>query len=103
MMMNDVFVVSQSQHLAERLRKESPGDLRGQITRAWRLLYGAGPTDTELRESLMFLAEEAETIRARAGAVPESSKKSAAPDIQLQSLASLCQALLAANRFLYLD
>ncbi|MDB6035135.1 MAG: Planctomycete cytochrome [Verrucomicrobiales bacterium] len=103
MMMNDIFVVSQSQHLAERLRKKFPGDLRAQINRGWRLLYGAKPTEAELRDSLTYLAEEAETIRASTAAAIESSKKTSPLDIQLQTLASLCQVLLGGNRFLYVD
>ena len=106
MLMNDVFVVTQSQHLAGRLRRESPGDVRAQITRAWRLLYGAAPTDGELRDNLTFLAEQAESIRARAAATADAAKKDqppAPPDIQLQTLASLCQVLMSGNRFLYVD
>ena len=106
MLMNDVFVVAQSQHLAGRLRTESPGDVRAQITRAWRLLYGAKPADAEMRDSLAFLAEQAESIRARAAAAADTAKKdkpTATPDIQLQTLASLCQVLMSGNRFLYVD
>ena len=109
MLMNDVFVVTQSQHLAERLRKESPGDVRAQIARAWRLLYGVKPADAEMRDSLTFLAEQAEGIRARAADTADTAgtaKKDqppAPPDIQLQTLASLCQVLMSGNRFLYVD
>ena len=104
MLMNDVFVVAQSQHLAGRLRSESPGDVRAQLTRAWRLLHGAQPTDTEMRDSLTFLAEQAESIRARAPVLePTKKDKPPPPDIQLQTLASLCQVLMSGNRFLYVD
>ncbi len=106
MLMNDVFVVTQSQYLAERLRQEAPGDLRAQITRAWRQLYGANPTEAEMRDSLTFLAEQTETIRARAATTADSARKDkppAPPDIPLQSLASLCQVLMSGNRFLYVD
>jgi hypothetical protein len=105
MLMNDVFVVTQSQHLAERLRREAPGDVRAQITRAWRLLYGAAPSEAELRDSLTFLAEQVETLRARA-AVTEAAKKdksAAPPDVPLQTLGSLCQVLMSGNRFLYVE
>jgi hypothetical protein len=106
MLMNDVFVLTQSQRLAERLRRDAPGDVRAQITRAWRLLYGAAPTDSEMIESLAFLAEQAETVRARAAASEVAKKdkeKTAPPDIPLQTLASFCQVLMSANRFLYVD
>ena len=102
LLMNDSFVVNAATALAERLRREHAGNARAQVTRAWRLLYGSAPTDSELREALLFLAEQSETVRARAAA--QAPKKDApVPDPQLQSLASLCQALLSTNRFLYIE
>jgi len=106
MLMNDVFVLAQSQHFAERLRGEAPGDVRAQITRAWRLLYSTEPTAAEMNECLTYLAEQAESIRARVPAAdPAKKDKAPAPaaDIQLQTLASLCQVLMSANRFLYVE
>ena len=104
MLLNDVFVVAQSQYLAERLRREAPGDVRAQLTRSWQLLFGTAPTDVEMHNSLTFLAEQAEIIRARAVAENAAKAKPAPlPDTPLQTLASLCQVLLSGNRFLYVD
>ena len=112
MMLNDPFVLAQAQLFAERLGREFPGDVRAQLARAWRLAYGIAPTERELIDSLLYLAEQAESIRARNAEVAspkllgaKKSEKPAAPppDTQTQALASLCQALLAANRFLYAD
>ena len=78
------------------------GDARSQLNAAWHLLYGTAPTDAELRTALSFLAEQSETLRARTPQTPP--KKDAPPvDSQLQALASLCQTLLSANRFLYVE
>ena len=102
LLMNDAFIVNTATQLAERLRREHAGDARGQLTGAWRLLYGSAPSDAELRTALSFLAEQSETLRARAAQAPP--KKDAPPaDPQLQALASLCQTLLSANRFLYVE
>ena len=105
LLMNDAFVIAQSQHLAERLRKERSGDVRAQITRAWHLLFGTAPREDEMRASLTFLAEQGETIRARTAAAVDNAKKEkpVLPDVPLLTLASLCQVLLSDNRFLYVD
>ncbi|MGV3532384.1 MAG: DUF1553 domain-containing protein, partial [Chthoniobacteraceae bacterium] len=102
LLMNDSFVLSSSSHFAQRLRREHPGDARAQIARAWRLLYGAAPSEEETRDMLLFLAEQSESLRARAVAKPPA-KDAPVPDPQLQALASLCQALLSTNRFLYVE
>jgi hypothetical protein len=102
LLMNDTFVVSAATHFAERVRQEHPGDARAQIARAWRLLFGTAPNETETRDMLLFLAEQSETLRARAAAQPPK-KDEAPPDSHLQALASLCQALLSTNRFLYVE
>jgi len=79
--------------------------LRGQISRLWTLLYGAAPSDRETRDALIYLAEQSESIRARQPATPPAAKDKpvAAPDLQLDTLASLCQVLYSANRFLYIE
>jgi hypothetical protein len=102
MMLNDTFVLEQSLRLAERLGREYPGKLRSQVERAWRLVYGVAPTEAEQLQSLVYLAEQGEAIRARNAALarPQADRKA---DAQVQALASLCQALLGANRFLYVD
>lgn len=102
LLMNDTFVVNAATQLAERLRKEHGGDARQQIVRGWKLLFGEEPTEAEVRDMLLFLAEQSETLRARVIAQPAKKGEQAA-DPQLQALASLCQALLSTNRFLYVE
>jgi hypothetical protein len=105
MLMNDQFVLERASDLAERLRRERPGGARDQLALLWRLLFAAEPTDVELQRSLIYLAEQTETLRATGDAKKDDKGKAqaTAPDPSLQSLASLCQALLGSNRFLYLD
>jgi hypothetical protein len=103
LLMNDVFLINESRHLAERLRREFPGDTRHQIEDLWRILYGAPPEANELQKSLNFLAEQGESIRVQPVPTDSKAKAPIARDFQLESLASLCQVLMSANRFLYMD
>lgn len=109
MLMNDQFVLERASDLAERLRRERPGRARDQIVLLWRFLFAVEPTDSEMQRSLIYLAEQTETLRAVSATNSAARKddkaktQTAAPDPSLQSLASLCQALLGSNRFLYLD
>ena len=109
MFLNDHFVIERSTDLAERLRKEHSGDVRKQVDLLWKLLFSAPPSTEELQRSLVYLAEQNETLRAQAAVKtqekPDLKAKPSAgePDPSLQALASLCQVLWASNRFLYLD
>jgi hypothetical protein len=102
LMLNDTFVAQQSEYFAERLQRESPGDVRAQINRAWKLAYDTTPSDKETTSSLLYLAEQTERIRARVATMKKDKDKTP-PDPQTLALASLCQALLSANRFLYVE
>ena len=105
MLMNDQFVLERASDLAERLRRERPGGARDQLALLWRLLFAEEPTDAEMLRGLIYLAEQTETLRAVVAAKKDDKAKAQTPppDPSLQSLASLCQALLGSNRFLYLD
>jgi hypothetical protein len=102
LLMNDSFVVNTATYFAERIRHEHSGDARAEITRGWRLLFGASPSEAEIRDMLLYLAEQSEALRARAAAQPPK-KDAPPPDPQLQALSSLCQALLSTNQFLYVE
>jgi hypothetical protein len=120
LLMNDNFVLDTSHALAEHLRKEAPGDARGQIKKAWEILYGNAPSETDLLRSLAYVAEQTESIRVYEGTLPPkpapapakttTSTKDATtttpapePDPELEALASLCQVLYSSNRFLYIE
>jgi hypothetical protein len=125
LLMNDEFMLKAARTLAGRLRGEAPGDARGQIVRAWRLLYGREPKAEDVTNSLAFLAEQTEAIRDYQQNSPAvkppaiavvdgpgdrdpkaaTSKQNAAPpaDPALEALSSLCQVFLSSNRFLYLE
>jgi len=102
LLMNDDFMLDSAHTLAARLRKDVPGDARGQITQAWHILYGCDPTPKDLLRSLAYLAEQTEAIRAYDQGLPPA-KDAPAPDPQLEALASLCQVFFSSNRFLYVE
>ena len=99
LLMNSEFVVTHAGYLAERLKKEAGEDAKAQITRAWRLAFAAEPSEADLAAALEFVA--AQTAHFQNNPPPGEKDKPADPK-QL-ALASWCQALLSANRFLYVD
>ena len=102
MMMNSDFVIAQSIAMAERVVRETSSEPSPQIVRAWQLAQGDTPTETELAEALAFLAAQTEQFRALPPPMDQAAGATAlAPEVR--ALASLCQALVSSNRFLYVD
>ena len=64
-----------------------PGDARGQIVRAWRILYGRDPQPNDLIRSLAYLAEQTEAVRAYDQTLTPA-KDTPPPDPQFEALAS---------------
>jgi len=62
LLMNDTFVLDCANRLAERIGKEHPGDLRGQIDRASRLLNGRPATEDDLALSLAYVEEQTQAL-----------------------------------------
>jgi hypothetical protein len=96
LLMNSDFVLEQSRALAERVMKHSPGSRAEQVRLAFRLALAAEPGDEELQSALAFVAGQEREIGTK-----EPADKS--PPVATSALASLCQALLSSNRFLYVD
>lgn len=94
MLMNSDFIVEFSGRLAERVRSEAGTDPRPQARRAWQLAYGVAPTPAVVEDLVAFLQKQEQAFAKRPG-------KSGKP--RQQALSSLCQALISANRFIYVD
>ncbi len=109
LLMNDTFLLENARRLADRLHAESPGDEIARLERAWRLLYGKAPSESEIARSLHYLRLQTATLtvyHATAPApVPAKDAKTPPPqpDPAREALASLCQILFSSNRFLYLE
>jgi hypothetical protein len=106
LLMNSEFIVRQAGYFAARVRREAGADPRAQLTRAWRLAYGADPSGLEIKEAGSFLAEQTAGFRARAAHPandPKAKTGQAGVDPALRALACFCQVLIGSNRFLYVD
>jgi len=93
-MMNDPFVIRHVQGLARRVGGEASDNPAARFGLAWRLVFGRGPNDTEVRAGLKFLEDETAAVRS-------ASPKDANP--ALTALSHLCHALVSSNGFLYVD
>ena len=112
MMMNSQFILDQAARFAQRLQQEA-GDRRvSQITRAWQLAFSRDPTVLELADALEFMsrqidhlknAVEVEVVETKDLKKNEKTKTVVNPAPELQALTDLCQTLLTANEFLYVD
>ena len=83
--------------------------------RAWKLALGTLPTPAELDRAGAFLKDQTRTLQAKPAAAPAPptappkagvpAKTGGAPvqPPELAALATLCQALLNSNAFLYAD
>jgi hypothetical protein len=108
MLMNSQFVLDQAARFARRLQNESDHRLR-QVDRAWRLAFSRSPSVPELVDALDFLSHQVNHLRRVVEdkndktKLEEKTKPAAKPAPELQALTDLCQALLSANEFLYVD
>jgi hypothetical protein len=101
MLMNSEFILDQALRFARRLQQEAGPEPAAQVTRAWRLAFNRPPTDSEMTDALDFLAGQETYLETSAQGKDEKSKPKTSPE--LQALTNLCQALLGANEFLYID
>jgi Protein of unknown function (DUF1553)/Protein of unknown function (DUF1549)/Planctomycete cytochrome C len=98
LLMNNDFVLAQSQALAERVIARAGTDLQARVRLAWRLVLAHEPSEAEVQSALAFFAaQEQEFARG------QSADKTSLPPAATRALASLCQALFSSNAFLYVD
>jgi hypothetical protein len=84
LLMNNTFVLAQSEQFAKRVRREAGDDEAARVAAAWRLAFARAPSDREVKDGVAFLNKMA------------ADKKDA-------GLTRFCQALLSSNEFLYVD
>jgi hypothetical protein len=100
LMMNNEFVVAQAEAMAARVRQSTSDDAAA-FSRAWFLALGREPTAEEQQDGVAFLAEQAALFQANPPPTDAKTKTPANPaDL---ALATLCQALISSNGFLYVD
>ena len=113
-LMNSEFMVMQANLFSERVFKEVGADPAAQVRRAWTLVLGIEPGADQVSKALRFLAVQkadfAATLPAPAEPPPTRigrpvKRATPAPpgDPAKSALATLGQALLGSNAFLYVD
>ena len=65
-LMNSSFVVDQAKHLAKRAQKESEGNLKASVVRAFELVFSRKPENEELKASLLIARDQGLEIVCRA-------------------------------------
>ena len=90
-LMNGEFVTVQSEHFARRLLNQ-PGEDGQRVREAFRIAFSRDPSPGEADRLLTFVRKQ----EAFYGELPEATRR-------LRIYSDLCQALLGANEFIYLD
>jgi hypothetical protein len=109
MLMNSAFLLDQAAQFAARLQSDAGDDRARQIARAWQLAFSRKPTEQEASDALNFLSQQSEHLKGLPEPKEENpvkdkkTKPTPKPTPELQALTNLCQALLSANEFLYVD
>jgi hypothetical protein len=98
--LNDAVIVEKAEAVADLLLRSSP-DEQACVEHLFLRLFATSPTEEELRLCRDYLATQREQLAA--GRSVQTGADAAGPDPDRQALATLCQALLASNRFLYVD
>jgi len=106
LMMNNEVVVRMSEKFAARVLGDAGEDSASQARRAWSLAFGQAPSDSEVAAAVDLLAAQRahfeRLVAANAGKPAAPNSPAPMPPNQ-QALATLCQALLSSNRFLYVN
>jgi len=92
MLMNSQFAVEMSTLFAARISSEVGENILDQILHGWHLAFCITPSDEELAAAETFLLKQTVLF--------EETDKATAKE---KALATYCQALLSANRFLYVE
>jgi hypothetical protein len=95
MMLNNQFVVSESDAFAARVEREAGPDDLSRVRRAWHVALAREPTPAQAEAAVAFLRTQRDDLAATA------DPKGPGPD--RLALASFCQVLLGSNTFLYVD
>jgi cytochrome c553 len=91
-LLNNEFVLQQSQYFAERVKREAGADLRAQISRAYQIALTRRPSARENLWATEFIKSQTEGYRKRNEEKPEEA-----------ALRDFCHALINLNEFLYVD
>ncbi len=97
LLMNNDFVVQQSDHFAARIIAQAGKDLTEQARQAWRLALAIDANAEQLATAVAFIRAQTDDY----GAIKTPSMM--ANVREQRALSALCQALYCSNAFLYVD
>jgi len=100
-LMNSRFVSEQAALFARRVLDEAGPDPDRWIPRAWELAFARTPSAGEIARVKAFLGEQEQTRRLVAAASEAEEPRSADP--HFESVVDVCQVLLSANEFVYIN
>ena len=98
-LMNSKFMVKYATAFADRVEREAGPKLEQQLRYAWKLAYSEQPADATIQAMMAF----AQSRKTSDGVAKPSKAKKNGVSPQKQTLRILCQGLLAANQFIYVD
>lgn len=101
-LLNDEFVLQQSDAFAARVFAESVDNPAARIRHAWQLAVARDPTPSEVDACVRLLHRHTEQLQA---VRPEgdSGGQGGEPDVTHSAFAGLCQVLFNTSEFLYVD
>lgn len=95
-LLNDGFVRRRAVEFAQRLRRESSGEQRDTVRRAWTSALGRLPQPAEEQSAIAFLDAQTGKRSKRDAALSREEAEGLA-------LADFCQVIFAMNEFIYVD
>jgi hypothetical protein len=98
LLMNNRLVLDQATFLAGKIAEHAGAEPADRINAAWRAIFSSDPTPSQRAAAEEFLAAQTKEFES----VKPPPMKTAVP-AEIRALASLCQALLGSNEFLYVD
>jgi len=102
LLMNDSWVVEAANHMAENIWAKADS-LEGKIDLAFRTAFACSANAEEVAQGLQFIEQQAALFRQDQDPTWQQQLQEQPDRDRRRALASLCQMLLASNRFLYLE
>lgn len=100
--LNDDTMLQHAERLARLLWAERDQDAT-RLDALFEKLFAVPPTAAEREECAAFLGVQAERFRSQGDAEWQTKLQGSPQEAEIRAWSSLCQALLASNRFLYVD
>jgi hypothetical protein len=102
-LLNDSIMIRYTEQMAERLWSEAHSDMDARLAALHLRLFGQTISQDQQRQYADYLQRQADRFRADPDEAWQKVIRQREHAPQVRALATLCQALLSSNRFLYVD